>query len=123
MNDRPEPTTPTPKRFYWLKRLSLAALILVALLVGLRLVWGQRVQTKLDAAITDIHAKNEPILFEDLQRDPLPDIDNGAWHLTQARLNWPSVPGQPGVSLFDTDWYIEGEEAGYTDPKIGRAHV
>jgi hypothetical protein len=111
-----EPTKPNPKRFWWLKRLSLAALVLVLLLAGLRLVWGQRVQSRLDETIADIKAKGEPILFTDLVYEPLPDAENGAWYLMQALQNWPSVPGQPGVHLFDTDWYMEGEEAGFADP-------
>jgi len=110
------PTQPNPKRYWWLKRLTLLGLALVVLLVGLRLVWGHRVQARLDALVADIQAKGEPILFSDLQSEALADSDNGAWYLMQALQQWPDVPGQPGVSLFDTDWYMEGEEAGFTDP-------
>ncbi|MBX2852109.1 MAG: hypothetical protein KTR15_10225 [Phycisphaeraceae bacterium] len=110
-------TTPLPKRYWWLKRLSLAALVLVLLLVGLRLIWGQRVQARLDQAIADIQAKGEPIHYEDLISEEIPDEENGAWHLMQALQNWPSVPGQPGVTIHDTDWYIEGEElSSFPDP-------
>ena len=115
-SDPIEPTSPDPKRYWWLKRLSLAALLLIVLLVGLRLVWGQRVQARLDETIADIHAKGEPILFSDLTIDPLTDTENGAWYLTQAGQQWPGIPGQPGVNIHDTDWYLEGEEAGFTDP-------
>ncbi|MFK7788514.1 MAG: hypothetical protein AB8C95_03330, partial [Phycisphaeraceae bacterium] len=108
---------PHPKRYWWLKRLSLAALAIVVLLVGLRLVWGQRVQAKLDQAVAEIQSKDEPILFEDLVYEPLPDTENGAWYLTQALNSWPSIPGQPGVTIHDTDWYLEGEEySEYDDP-------
>eukprot|EP00752_Nemacystus_decipiens_P013955 g12391.t1 len=107
---------PLPKRFYWLKRLFLAIVLLLFLVVGLRLVWGHRVQARLDDAVADIHARGEPILFEDLQFEPLPDPENGAWYLRQALNQWPTVPGSPGLRITDSDWYNEGEEAGYTDP-------
>lgn len=116
MQDSPEPTTPTPRRFWWLKRLSLAVLVLAVLLAGLRLVWGQSVQAKLDAAIADIHAKNEPILFEDLKHEALIDVDNGAAYLEQAHNGWPNIGNGALLRIIDTDWYNEGEEAGFTDP-------
>lgn len=110
------PSTPPHQRFRWLKRFLVLGLICFVLLLGLRLIWGHVMQSRLDQAIADIQAKGEPILFADLQNEPIPNADNGAWHLMQALQNWPSIPGQPGVNIHDTDWYIEGEEAGYTDP-------
>lgn len=112
----PDPETPCPPRFYWLKRLALAGLVLAVLLVGLRLVWGHRVQGRLDLTIADIQSRGESILFDDLQSEPLPDSENGAWYLKQALAQWPVVPNNPGLRITDTDWYNEGEEAGYTDP-------
>ena len=112
----PAPAQPNPKRYWWLKRLSLAALVLIVLIIGLRLIWGHRVQSRLDDLIADIQAQGEPILFSDLQSEPLADSDNGAWYLTQALQQWPNVPTQPGRRITDTDWYNEGEEAGFTDP-------
>ena len=91
---------PAIKRFYWLKRLSLLFVLLLLLVAGLRLIWGHRVQSRLDQAIADIQAKGEPILFTDLKYPPLADTENGAWYLNQAYFNWPSVPGQPGVTIL-----------------------
>lgn len=110
------PQTPHPKHFWWLKRLMIAGFVIAVLLVGLRLVWGQVMQSRLDQAIADIQVKGEPIHYADLVSEEIPDAENGAWHLMQALQNWPSVPGQPGVTIHDTNWYIEGEEAGFTDP-------
>ena len=116
MDQPTDETTPNPKRFYWTKRLALAALLLVVLLVGLRLTWGHRVQSRLDQAIADIQSKGEPILFTDLQRELIANDENGAWYLRQALNQWPNVPSNPGLRVTDTDWYIEGEDAGFTDP-------
>eukprot|EP00752_Nemacystus_decipiens_P013957 g12393.t1 len=101
---------PAIKRFCWLKRLSLLFVLLLLLVVGLRLIWGHRVQSRLDEAIADIQAQGEPILFADLQSAEIPDSENAARYLMDALQNWPSVPGQPGVNIHDTTWYIEGED-------------
>lgn len=116
--DQADPIRDTthPKRFYWLKRFAIAGLVLLVLLIGLRLAWGQRVQSRLDQAIADIHAKGEPIQMADFAFEPLDDADNGAWYLAQALQQWPTLPGTPGQRITDTDWHNEGEEAGFTDP-------
>lgn len=114
-------SAPNPKRFYWLKRFAVATLVTLVLLVGLRIVWGYVMQSRLDQAIADIQAKGEPILFEDLVYKPLADADNGAWYLMQAMQQWPNVPNNSGQDITETDWYNEGEEAGYTDPITNNA--
>lgn len=106
-------TKPCPARFYWLKRLTLAGLTLVILLVGLRLFWGHRMQSRLDEAIADIQAQGEPILFEELAYEPLPASENAALLLNQALANWPTVQG---VYVDDDQWYDEANDYAYSDP-------
>lgn len=74
----------------------------------LRLVWGHRAQSRLDAAVAAIAAKGEPIHFDDMRRPPVPDEQNKAYFLRQALAQWPTVPGQ-GVVVTETLWYREPE--------------
>jgi hypothetical protein len=116
-----EADTPNPQRFIWLKRLCLLALLLVVSLGVLWLVWSAGMQSRIDRVVVDIRSAGEPIQFDDFVIAPAADRDNGAWYLAEARLRWPSIPGQPGVTIYDTDWYLEGEDAGFTDPVTDNA--
>jgi len=102
-------TTPHPPRFRWLKRLTASGVLIVLLLVGLRLAWGHRANARYAAPIAEIEATGDPIHFEDLVIEPVPDQDNKAYHLKQALAAWPTVPGQ-GVVITDTDWYHKQDE-------------
>jgi hypothetical protein len=81
---------PNPPRFWWLKRLSLAGLLLIVALAGLRWWWGHEAQRRIDALIADAHAKGEPILPEDFDSPGVPDAENAAIPLKQAEagINW-----------------------------------
>lgn len=107
-------TTPVP-RFRWLKRGLLTAAALLVLLVGLRLYWGQAMQARVDRVVADIHDRGEPIHPDDLNYQHLEAHQNAATYLMQALNRWPSVPGTY-QRIDDTDWYLEGPEAGHTDP-------
>jgi hypothetical protein len=109
MPDPAPDTPPVPRRYYWLKRLLGLGLLAVLLLVGLRLVWGYRANARYAALIAEIEATGDPIHFEDLVIEPVPDQDNKAYHLKQALAAWPTVPGQ-GVLITDTDWYAKQDE-------------
>jgi hypothetical protein len=75
---------PIPPRYWWLKRIALAAALFVLALVGVRLWWGYIAETRLQAKIGAYHAAGEPILLEDLATQPIPDEENGAYFLQQA---------------------------------------
>ncbi|MDB5353991.1 MAG: hypothetical protein JWN24_444 [Phycisphaerales bacterium] len=93
---------PHPPRFWWLKRLSLAGLLLIVALAGLRWWWGHEAQRRIDALVADAHAKGEPILPEDFDSPPVPDDQNAAIPLKQAEtmpdLNAPEWAFQRSIS-------------------------
>lgn len=116
MTPNPEHRAPHPRRLVWLKRLLLAGLVVLLAVGGLRLLWGHLMQARLNRAVADVQARGEPIRFDDLQREPLPDPLNGAWYIDRALQAWPSVPGTAALRIDDTDWFNQGPDAGYTDP-------
>ena len=113
----PAPSTqPYPPRFRWLKRLGGFTLLMIVALIALRLWWGHRANARLEAAVDAIAATGDPIRFEDMVIEPVPDQDNKAYHFRLAQANWPTVPGQ-GVVITETDWYDqEGEPNRPPDP-------
>lgn len=109
MSANDEHVRPIPPRYWWLKRLGGACVVLLLVLVCLRLWWGHRAQSRLDATVAAIAAKGEPIHFEDMRIEPVPDQDNKVYHFRLAQAAWPKVPGQ-GVVITETDWYAKEDE-------------
>jgi hypothetical protein len=103
-----------PRR--WLKRLTLAGLALLALLLGLRVVWGHVLASRIDDRVAAIQAKGEPTSLDDLDYPSLPTDQNGAVYLKQALALWPTIPGSATMRVTDSNWYLEGPDAGYADP-------
>ncbi len=93
---------PIPPRFRWLKRLSLAGVVVVVLVVSLRLWWGWYEERKLEAVVNAIAARGEPIRFGDMKWPAVPDADNAAYYYRQALAQWPKVNGQ---LICETKWY------------------
>jgi len=76
---------PIPPRYWWLKRIGLAAGILVVVLFALRLWWGWEANRKLQAEIDKIIAAGEPIYPEDFDpKEDIPDDQNAARLLIEA---------------------------------------
>lgn len=101
-----------PPRYRHLKRwLAIGAVAIVAL-VMLRIAWGRHQHAALEAAVAAIEAKGEPIRFNDMQRPPVPDADNAAFHYRQALANWPRLAD--GRLVLETEWYHE--QASHDDP-------
>jgi hypothetical protein len=72
---------PTPARFWWLKRLTASGLLLFAVLLGLRLWWGNFAQRQLDEEIAAARARGEPAIIDDFSEpdaDRPPDAQNAA---------------------------------------------
>ena len=95
---------PVPPRFWWLKRIALAATVFAIALVALRLWWGWEADRRLNAAIARCHAAGEPLYPADFAVEPVPDEENGAHYLKLAAQN-AKLPGrgqpQPGELIWD----------------------
>lgn len=104
---------PIPARFRWLKRCTLAALVLMTLLLGLRAYWGHVWHSRFQAELQAIRDRGEPIDLADFNPPPVDDADNGAVWLRKAMAAWPNVPGS-SQSILDTDWYMDPDQ--HADP-------
>ena len=71
-----EPEVPYPRRFWWLKRLGLSVLLLIAALLLARAIAVHRAQAAYDAEIASLRARGEPVTLEDLKQPPIPDEQN-----------------------------------------------
>ena len=84
----PEPTDPYPPRYWWLKRLSWMACLLVLATAGGRWWWGHVAERRLAEIINDARARGEPILVSDYRSaPPPPDETNAAFYLRRAGGN------------------------------------
>ena len=82
--DAVEESDQYPPRFWWLKRLTLAGLLLLAALVGLRAWWGWEAQRRLRRETDQILAAGYPLRVTDMFPRPLPDGENAGWYLRKA---------------------------------------
>ncbi|MFH1745907.1 MAG: hypothetical protein ABIG44_02570, partial [Planctomycetota bacterium] len=69
---------PIPPRYWWLKRLALATLVLLLILIAVRIWWGWYAERRLEALIAEYHAAGQPVLLEDYAEEPVPDDENAA---------------------------------------------
>jgi hypothetical protein len=76
--DDAEPTWPDPARYWWLKRLAMASLLLAFGLAGLRAFWGREATRRLGRELEPIIALGEPVSGPAMNPPPLPDAENGA---------------------------------------------
>jgi len=76
---------PIPPRFWWLKRIAIASIVLIVALAGLRLWWGYEAHRRLQAEIDRIVAAGEPIYPEDFDsKNTVPDDQNAVKALDEA---------------------------------------
>lgn len=87
---------PHPPRYWWLKRLALAAAVFLLALLGLRWWWGCEAERRLQAKIAEYRAAGQPVLLEDFMPEPIPDEENGA-HFLQLAASKITQPA--GVSV------------------------
>ena len=71
-------------RYWWLKRLSITAAILLAGLAASRWWWGREMDRRLRAEIDKIHDAGEPIYPDDFDPPAIPDEDNAVILLLEA---------------------------------------
>ncbi|HUU97565.1 MAG TPA: hypothetical protein VM487_17655 [Phycisphaerae bacterium] len=96
---------PIPPRYWWLKRILLAAGVLILALAALRWWWGWEAERRLEAKIAEYRAAGQPVTIEDFQSSPIPDDENAAVLLRKAAAaivtpsNSPITPGDVCGSL------------------------
>ncbi len=75
-----EDEMPVPIRYWWLKRLALAGVVMVLGLVALRLWWGYEAQRRLDEVIAGYRAAGQMVDAAEFDAvlDAVPDADNAA---------------------------------------------
>jgi hypothetical protein len=74
----PEPTWPDPPRYWWLKRLSLASLLLLLSLALVRVAWGWESHRRLARELAPVRAAGDPVSAAETNVAPVPDAENGA---------------------------------------------
>jgi hypothetical protein len=89
---------PIPPRYRWLKRIGLAAILLLIATFALRWVVGVVAQRRLDAHVAKLRAAGEPMLPEDFAFPAVPDQDNAAILLKKA-AELLVEPGKDDLSL------------------------
>ena len=99
-NATEQETRRVPPRFWWLKRLTAAGVVLVLAMLGLRLWWGHVADERLQAKIAEYRALGQPVLPEDFRREPIPDEENGAYWLKRA-ASQVTPPRRPDAN---SDW-------------------
>ncbi len=69
---------PIPPRFWWTKRIALAALIYLVALLGVRWIWGIYAENKLAARLAECRAAGEPMDGSAFAGPDIPDEENAA---------------------------------------------
>jgi hypothetical protein len=82
--ENPEPTGLHPPRYWWLRRLGLASVVLALGLAGLRVAWGREAKRRLVRELEPILARGEPVSGPMVNATAVPDGGNGALVYRQA---------------------------------------
>jgi hypothetical protein len=114
-SDAPRPEKPRKRR--WLKRLLVAALVLLALGVLLYVLWDMHTRSALQAEITRIRAAGEPVTLEELWPPEIqPEGENAALLYEQASAlfqegGYEAFEGDVGMDISCDDPGSWSEEA------------
>ena len=88
-SNTPEPTIPWPPRFWWLKRIALGWLFVIALLLIVRLIWGWQIDRRMENQLAAWRALGQPTRPEDFAEPEVPDAENAALVLMGLRVSNP----------------------------------
>jgi len=91
-------TRPLPPRYWWLKRLLVAVMLLLVAALVLRGLVGVVAQRRLDAHVAKLRAAGEPMLRQDFEFPSVADEDNAAIRLKEA-AELLVEPGKNDVAL------------------------
>lgn len=109
---------PFPPRYWWLKRISLGALIVLVSLTTFRIAIGVYAQRRFDAHVAELCARGEPTRPEDLAAGEINDEENAAFHLQQAatvvvakEVSSPRSGGlvYPSYPPYPPEWWTAAE--------------
>ena len=73
-----EPDCPYPPRYWWLKRVALALVLLGLVTAGAWRAWAREARRRVDVAFAPIVARGEPVNAAGLIAAPVPPEENGA---------------------------------------------
>lgn len=80
----PPDEKPFPRRFWWLKRMSVGMILFVLLVCGLRWWAIADARRRLDREVEALRAAGQKVLPADFVQTPIPDAENAATFLRQA---------------------------------------
>lgn len=114
---------PIPPRFFWLKRLSIAAATLLVALIALRLTWGAIAHARLQREIDHHRATGQPVTLEEFndQLAAIPSDDNAALLYEQA-MDLPVITASDG-SNFDAFLYDDDRLAPFVTRPAAAAEL
>ena len=81
---QPEPEYPVPARYWWVKRMFVATVVVAICLAGVRAWWGLVADRRLQSVLDDVAARGEPVRATDLDPPAIPDAENAAHYLNRA---------------------------------------
>jgi hypothetical protein len=101
-----DPTVPYPPRYRWLKRVTVAGVIIAAAVVATRLWWGHVAQQRFDAFAAEKRARGEPVFPADLQPPPTTDGRNAAFYFLRAAGAVSKTAESPANGVITTPDYL-----------------
>jgi len=113
-----EPSEPYPPRYWWLKRLTVAWLLFIGGMFGVRLWWGSDADWQRARLISEARARGEPVLVADFASPEVPTAQNAALDLksalsslywTQAQEDWENTADAGRLPLSAETVTILGE--------------
>lgn len=125
INASTQPAEPAVRRFWWLKRLSLAGITLLVLLAITWIVWDQYSRRELQARVDAYRKAGEATTAEEIQPPTVPDEQNAAALYTQAgsvvntKVYCPSASSYTfGEDLpYPPEWHTLARRAIEVNPK------
>jgi hypothetical protein len=108
---------PVPPRYWWLKRILLAVGVLILALAGLRWWWGHEAERRFEAKIDEYRAADQPVTIEDFQFPSVPDEENAAKFLMDAKG---ALVRPPAADAFVEDLYSYPEGVVEHADAVGR---
>lgn len=102
----PDEGVPIPARFWWLKRMVIAAVLFASVFVAVRVIVGRRVDRMARERFDAYRARGERLLLADYRHAPPPEGTNAADFLTQASIVLSNAAQSPAYAFDGTTYPI-----------------